>query len=175
MYRILSESGKADQLSCDYFSQSKTLVHRMPSPTHERTVSVFVSRVFQEIALLCPRTTEGKSFSRKIVNRGSSTVEHATLPDKHEPDGSISYDGAQAHGLVLEAVAFPQKGEVLDELAGFYLLDAHRKARVVIGIDIDYKGTKRVTLMTWRLNDVGDISKTIQVGLLALALLCTSY
>jgi hypothetical protein len=174
MFRILSESGKADRLSCDYFSQSKTLVHRMPSPTPERTVGVFVSRVFQEIALLCPRTTEGKLFMRKIISWGSTNVEHATLPDKHEPDGSISYDCAQAQGLILE-VAYSQKSEQLDELAGFYLLDAHRKARVVIGIDIDYKSTKRVTLMTWRLNDVGDISKTTQVGLLALALLCTSY
>ena len=68
---------------------------------------------------------------------------------KHSPDSSYTYLGSSYPHLVIE-VSYPQKQKHLARLADTYIVDSDGNIGVVIGFDIEYKGTRKAKLSVWR-------------------------
>ena len=107
---------------------------------------------------------EGESpsarFARDIENSGSSEINfNDSECGPHQPDAAFQHIKAQYPGVVIE-VSFSQKRKDLPRLADDYILGSDRDIRVVIGIDVEYKASKRATVSVWRpqivLNDAGE-------------------
>lgn len=84
---------------------------------------------------------------------GSDTAEArdqtSTKYNSHEPDAIFRPQGAQWPTVVIE-VSFSQKQKDLKDLAEDYILGSDGNVLVVIGLDIEYRRSKRATLSVWR-------------------------
>jgi hypothetical protein len=152
-----------NEFRIDYFPHDNTFVHEMPSITHDGAVASVFNLIWTNIMLLCPPTEEGVLFRDNIMSLRSSDREDRKGRELHQPDDSIKYHKRWEHGLILE-VAFSQKAEKLDWLAQFYLLHALLTVRVVVGLNLDYTGTKKAELLTWRLGNANIITRKVQVS-----------
>jgi hypothetical protein len=85
-------------------------------------------------------------------------------PAMHQPDAFFGCLNNPFWGLTLE-VAYPQKSEQLEELAGFYLFEALLYARKVVRIRIDGDSSRKVTVNTWERgpSPVVCLAKTIHI------------
>jgi len=98
-------------------------------------------------------TFKGSSaeFARSITNCGSSRV-ISQVPGcgPHDPDASFKYLGAQFPGVVIE-VSHSQKKRDLPYLADDYILGSQSNIQRVVGLDIEYGGSKAklATISTW--------------------------
>jgi hypothetical protein len=155
-----------NEFRIDYFPQDNTFVHEMPRPPHDGTVSGVFNLIRDGVITQLCTTTEGGLIKKKIISLRSSDREAKKGCEMHQPDDSIKYRGTKEHGLILE-VAFSQKAKKLDWLAQFYLLHALLTVRVVVGLNLDYTGTKKAELLTWRLGNANIITRKVQVSFTA--------
>lgn len=146
-----------DHYRYDYWARSGRFVLRMPTRLHE----TFIARVAEEIVRRL-RTIAGGSdpaadFARGVHDARSSRLtldadeddDGETAPDRHEPDSSFHHSDAQYPGVVVE-VSYSQKRKDLARLADAYILGSNGNIRVVVGLDIEYRGTKKATISVWR-------------------------
>lgn len=129
----------------------------MPTIVHER----FIAQIVEEIQVQLKSVTgESAHFANKIGSYGSASI---TFPDqdygKHDPDAQFHHSDAPYAAVVLE-VSYAQKRKDLARLADDYILGSDSDIRVVIGLDIEYRGSKKATVSVWRpnviTNDVGE-------------------
>jgi hypothetical protein len=69
--------------------------------------------------------------------------------DSHKPDATFSHTSAQWPGVIIE-VSFSQKETDLKNLAKDYILGSDENIQVVIGLNIEYKNSKKASLSIWR-------------------------
>jgi hypothetical protein len=121
----------------------------MPSALHETIISSIVGDVEEQLrAKVGERGTVGE-FVQSIRSSGSASIRFAD-PEfgRHDPDASFKHLKAQFPGVVFE-VSYTQKRRDLQRIADDYILGSDGSIRLVVGIDIDYRG-KCATLSTWR-------------------------
>ena len=99
-------------------------------------------------------------FARCIECWSSSTITFEESEyDKHDPDTQFGHSQAQYPGVIIE-VSYSQKRKRLERLAEEYILGSNGDVRVVIGLDIEYRGSKKGTVSMWRpqivRNDAGE-------------------
>jgi len=74
---------------------------------------------------------------------------------KHEPNAMFTHVGARWPGVVIE-VSYSQKRKDLRDLADDYILESNGGIGLVIGLDIEYRGSRKATVSTWRLKQTID-------------------
>lgn len=137
-----------DKVRSDYFPSTQRFVIRMKSYLHED----FIHSVTNDIGRQLERLGEGQSPSARFarsIRRGTSTIE-ALDPEygPHTPDCFFKVQRTQIPGVVLE-ISYSQKRKDLPILADEYILGSNENVRVVIGLDLEYKG-KEAALSIWR-------------------------
>jgi len=131
----------------------------MPSRLHEQLAADVVDEIRHQLRSIASGASPAAEFAQRIKSTGSLTL---TFDDpqygKHEPDASFTHIDARYPGIVIE-VSYSQKRKDLRRLADDYILGSDARIRVVVGIDVDYRG-KMATLSIWRpqieINDAGE-------------------
>lgn len=140
----------------DYFpGPSPQLVVRMPLLTHEIFAQNVVTAIQTQLDKIReePENSRVRDFTASIVNGGSSNIKlHGGATEEsylHMPDAQFHHKEAQYPGVVLE-VSYSQKRKDLPKLADNYIVDSEGSIKVVIGLDIEYRGSRKATVSIWR-------------------------
>jgi hypothetical protein len=131
----------------------------MPTVLHEDFAASVVERIQHELSLIASHEDASAKFAKVIKYGGSGRIRFADPSyGSHEPDALFRHPRARYPGVVIE-VSYSQKRVDLPRLADDYILGSNGNIRVVIGLDINYRG-KMATLSVWRprilTNDDGD-------------------
>ena len=119
----------------------------MPSFLHERFIVQIVGELQGQL-----KSIEGASaeFAKEIISSASASIKFADQEySKHDPDAQFTHSKARYPGVVIE-VSYLQKGKDLGRLSDDYILGYDSGIRVVVGLDIEYKMTKKATLSVWQ-------------------------
>lgn len=137
------------KLRYDYFPSTGRLVLRMPTTLHEEFVTIVVEEIQVQLKSI---QDSSAGFAKEIRSGGSASIKFADEEyGKHDPDAQFRHSKAQFPGIVIE-VSYSQKRKDLERLADDYILGSESDIRVVVGLDIEYKTSKKATLSVWRPN-----------------------
>ncbi|KAG8408025.1 hypothetical protein J3459_018261 [Metarhizium acridum] len=138
------------KLRYDYIPSAKRLVFRMPTELHEWVISSVVGDLQHQLQKLGAGHGASAGFARAVDARGSPTLDFTkTGYGRHDPDAQFRHLRAQYPGVVIE-VSYTQKRKELAHIAEDYILGSKGSVRVVIGLDIEYRNSKKATLSVWR-------------------------
>ncbi|GKU13011.1 unnamed protein product [Fusarium langsethiae] len=138
----------------DYEPKRSRLTIRMPSPTHDYFAAYFRDEICKELnEIASSRSDEAKPFAENVISALGSRVFLAETDDengpiKREPDIQFHYPRARYPGIVVE-VSYSQDGKDLRRLAQDYILYSNGDIKLVIGVDLNYRG-KPSTVSLWR-------------------------
>lgn len=145
----------------------------MPTRTPELFGSSIVSKILRQLGTIAKRNGKAAEFARSVSYTGSPRLHfpvngdrekednnsgdtHTQKEDKarvkydsHKPDAIFSHTSAQWPGVIIE-VSFLQKETGLKNLAKDYILGSNENIQVVIGLNIEYKNSKKASLSIWR-------------------------
>lgn len=142
----------------------------MPTNTHEVFGASVVDEIQTQLKRIGAGTTEEAEFAKVIKHLGSPRLqfpadeasdeeviddgkeeerEHLSKYNVHEPDAAFGLYDAQWPGVVIE-VSYSQKSKMLKDLAEDYILGSNGNIRVVVGLEIEYRQSKKATLSIWR-------------------------
>ena len=127
---------------------------------HESIIQNVVEELQHQLRTLGAGEGPSGEFAQKVEACGSATIDFAdTGYGKHDPDSQFRHSEAQYPGVVIE-VSYSQKRRDLSHIADDYILGSDGDIRVVVGIDVEYRGSKKATLSVWRPkvveNEVGE-------------------
>ena len=133
----------------DYFPSASLFVLRMPSLLHEAIKAKIVRDIESQLLSISNGVNPASAFAKSIEHGGSASI-NLSDPEygRHEPDALFRHRQAQFPGVILE-ISYTQKRRDLGRVAEDYILGSSGNIRVVVGIDIDYKG-KSATLSIWQ-------------------------
>ncbi|TVY90308.1 hypothetical protein LAWI1_G003603 [Lachnellula willkommii] len=135
------------KLRYDYFPSVNRLTLRMPTFLHEKFIASIVEEIYTQLKLIQGKAAE---FAKEISTIGLASIEFADQDyGKHDPDAQFQHSKAQYPGVVIE-VSYSQKRKDLARLADDYILGSDGDIRAVVGLDIEYKASKKATLSVWR-------------------------
>ncbi|KAI9761714.1 MAG: hypothetical protein M1840_001718 [Geoglossum simile] len=146
-----------DKIRYDWNPYTGELIYRMTTATHETFTFCFVDDMLDWVKTFKKVTDVNLDLSSlaSLVHYHSSSniFYHNEDGDdgssKHSPDGSLACAEANYPGIVVET-SFSPKHKDLPKLAEDYILSSLGNISVVIGFDIDYRGTKKGTVSVWR-------------------------
>jgi hypothetical protein len=126
-------------------SQSYNLPFGIPHPFHTR-----LAKYLQyQLRLIASGVGSTATFAKKIRPTVSATIEFIVPSHtKNSPDASFKHVQAKYPGVVIE-VSYSQKRLDLPLLAHDYITRSRGNIKVVVGIDVEYRG-KMSTLSVWR-------------------------
>lgn len=132
----------------------------MPGPLHESLESYITQEILRQLGTIAESGSPSAIFARNVETSASTEIDFKdTEYGSHEPDASFQHIEAQFPGVILE-VSYSQKRKDLPRLANDYILGSDADIRVVIGIDVEYKGSKEASVSVWRpqigVNDMGE-------------------
>ncbi|EGU82011.1 hypothetical protein FOXB_07477 [Fusarium oxysporum f. sp. conglutinans Fo5176] len=137
----------------DYGPKRSRLTIRMPSPSHDYFATYFRDEICKELnKIASSRSDEAKPFAGNVISALGSRVFLAETDDENDPikrelDIQFHYPGARYPGIVVEV--YSQDGKDLRRLAQDYILYSNGDIKLVIGIDLSYRG-KPSTVSLWR-------------------------
>ncbi|KAF7858464.1 hypothetical protein EAF04_009064 [Stromatinia cepivora] len=135
------------KLRYDYFPSISRLVLRMPTTLHE---AVIIKVMVAIQAQLDSIQSASADFARDILSEGSGSIKFPDGGfDRHDPDAQFRHPRARFPGVVIE-VSYSQKRKDLGRLADDYIIGSNGNIKVVVGLDVEYKNTKKATLSVWR-------------------------
>ncbi|KAJ5096708.1 hypothetical protein N7456_007429 [Penicillium angulare] len=144
-----------DKVRYDYEPRHSYLSFRMPSPVH----NIFCAGIAEEVLRQLKQfeQTEGcADFAKEIVHLATSRLIIPTeMADekqtyaRREPDASFKHRPARFPGVIIE-MCYSQKSKAISRLADEYILDTDGSVNAVIGLDVDYIGSKKATLTVWQ-------------------------
>lgn len=154
----------------DYDADKSTLTIRMPTLLHE----LFISRVCEEIKSQLRRLAQLYRASNPTLSAYIESISECRSPDisldlsssspdsdnaattttfdtlsKKSPDAAFKHTSAPLPSVVLE-VSYSQKRKDLTYLADAYVAGSYGRIQVVIGLDIEYKDSRKASVSIWR-------------------------
>jgi len=161
-----------EKVRYDWDEEYKELVFRMPTALHESFIGEFEAeilnrlRVLREAASTTPaakaelsRIRPGRSPTLKLLPMESSDSETAgregvgrsSTQTRRCPDSTFFTKQAESpYPVAVLEVSYSQKRKDLVNLADQYITASAGGIKVVLGFDIEYKGTKEATVSVWR-------------------------
>lgn len=134
----------------DYFPLAKLFILRVPSLLHESLGSYITQEILRQMGTISQGSSPSAVFAGNIENSASAEIRFKdTEYGPHQPDASFQHFYAQYPGVILE-LSHSQKKKDLSRLAHEYILGSDADIRVVIGIDVEYKGSKKASVSVWR-------------------------
>jgi hypothetical protein len=132
----------------------------MPSSLHESLGSYITQEILRQLDKIAQSDNPSAIFARNIENSASAEISFDDIEyGSHQPDASFQHFEAQYPGVILE-LSYSQKKKDLSRLANEYILGSDADIRVVIGIDVEYKRSKKASVSIWRphigVNDIGE-------------------
>ncbi|KAH8724189.1 hypothetical protein GQ44DRAFT_709277 [Phaeosphaeriaceae sp. PMI808] len=128
----------------------KLFVIRIPSTLHEFIGSFITQEFLRQLDVIAYGGSLGAVFAGNVYCIGSAEIKFEENENgPHQPDASFQHIEAQYPGVILE-VSHAQKKQDLPRLADDYILGSNTNIRVVIGIDVEYKGSKKASVSIWR-------------------------
>ena len=126
----------------------------MPAAVHEYLASTVEAAIGWQLEVIRGGIDEIAMHVRKIRNCRSASI---FLEDntRRDPDSQFTYDGARWPPFVIEIANSQSKkdgGKNLPKLADQYITESSGNIQTVLGICLDYRGTKKATLSIWRSN-----------------------
>jgi hypothetical protein len=122
----------------------------MPSPLHESLLSYITQELLFQLRAIAHSDSPSAKFAEDIENSASAEIVSKDAKyGPHQPDASFQHFDAQYPGVILE-LSYSQKKKDLSRLADAYILGSDADIRAVIGIDVEYKGSKKATISIWR-------------------------
>jgi hypothetical protein len=137
----------------------------MPTVLHDCFGGELGYEIATQLRAFTDNSTSTAAFVRSIYFTGSATLQFEQeeakergeisnnklmIPfDRHDPDLSFQHNEARYPSVIIE-VSYSQKKKDLPYLADDYILGSHGNIKVVVGLDLDYRGTKTATLSIWR-------------------------
>ncbi|KAF7855403.1 hypothetical protein EAF04_010146 [Stromatinia cepivora] len=138
------------KLRYDYFPFAKKLILRRPLYVQEVFKARIVENLQQQLTSIASGNSRSADFAKDVGSGGSATITFADSDyGRHDPDNQFGHLRAQYSGVIIE-VSFPQKRKYMNRLADEYILGSDSNIHVMIGIDIEYQGSKKVTLSVWQ-------------------------
>jgi hypothetical protein len=136
----------------------------MPTLTHDTFALNLVMEIKKRLHSLADTEPDTRAFIEKI--KPESGKLELPIFDKaqqrdigHEPDIMFRHKDALWPGVVIE-VANSQKKKSLPDLADDYILGTYGSTNVMVGLDLDYRKSKKASVSVWRLkksiNDDGE-------------------
>ncbi|KAI9762283.1 MAG: hypothetical protein M1840_001427 [Geoglossum simile] len=147
----------------DWTPLTGELIYRIPTAVHD----VFTGYVADEIICWLLSLENGpdvhprvRALSSDIACSTSSRIFYRIDSDGKEygercPDASFTHIKAKYPGVVIE-ISGSQKRKDLPKLAHDYIIGSVANVSVVIGLDIEYHGTKKATISVWRPKEFRD-------------------
>jgi hypothetical protein len=132
----------------------------MPGSFHESFVFHITQEFLSQLHTISQGSSPSAIFAGNIENSAPAEISfEETGYGSHQPDAAFQHFDAQYPGVVLE-LSYSQKKNDLSRLAHEYILGSDADIRVVIGIDVEYKGSKKASVSIWRpyieANDAGE-------------------
>ncbi|CZT13825.1 uncharacterized protein RAG0_17316 [Rhynchosporium agropyri] len=148
------------KLRHDYFPLERLYILRMPGPLHESLQSYITQAILSQLDTIAQSDSPSAKFAVEIENSASAEiVSKDPRYGSHQPDASFQHFDAQFPGAIFE-VSHSQQGKDLSRLADAYILGSDADIRVVVGINVEYKGSKKASISIWRphigVNAVGE-------------------
>ncbi|ESZ91860.1 hypothetical protein SBOR_7766 [Sclerotinia borealis F-4128] len=131
---------------------------------HAIIISEVVTELTRQLDSIASSESPSAEFAQEINLIGSTTIGFEDPKySKHDPDAQFLHSGARYPGVVLE-VSNSRKRKDLKRLAEDYIYETNGDIRFMIGIDIDYRGSKEATLSVWQpqiiANDAGEMESS---------------
>ena len=123
----------------------------MPSTIHEAFLGSITKDIDTQLSAISESNHSAAALARQIDHLCSSTIR---LEDgsTHNPDSQYKHRAAQYPGVAIE-VAYSQSkkegGKILSKLADQYIVESSGGIKLVICINLEYRGTKKATISTW--------------------------
>jgi len=123
----------------------------MPGGVHETFLEEVLQDLKQQLTSIAGRRSRPSAEHAQKIKAGRSRRITPRNPEygSHEPDDQFRYPNTLYPCVVIE-ISHSQKREMLSHLADDYILGSDGKIRVVICLDIEYRGSKKATLSVWR-------------------------
>ena len=137
----------------------------MPSELHETFIRKVDGEIQFQLKALAAGSDSAADFARSIAPTGSRRMKFKITSEprsqqaaasaetkpliQHEPDASFGHKDAKYPRVVIE-ISYSQKRKDLSRLADDYILESNGNVRIVVGLDIEYRESKRATLSVWR-------------------------
>lgn len=119
----------------------------MPIAIHESLKVSIVHEIRRQVDVIREGNNSAAILARDIVFNGSASI---LLEDgaRRDPDTQFGYWGTQYPTLVVE-IAYSQRIKHLPRLADHYIVESSGRIQMVIGIKLDYRGSKTATVSVW--------------------------
>ena len=132
----------------------------MPTVTH----AVLIDRVNDAIKFQLNTIARSSSrltaaIAQEVRNLRSSDM-YFPSGDKRSPDSQWSSYNTSGQPLVIIETSYSQRPKNLARLADDYIMLSRGAIRMVVGIDIEYRGTKEARMMVWERQVVAEGSET---------------
>jgi hypothetical protein len=128
----------------------------MPTVLHDTFIRKIVKEIERRLSSLASRDPQLRPYIEKI-DEVAGRLEFPNITKngyqaliKHDPDAMFTHEDAGWPGVVIE-VSYSQKRKALRDLADDYILESDGGIGLVIGLDIEYRGSREATVSTWRL------------------------
>lgn len=123
----------------------------MISPVHEILLASTEQDILAQLTIIGAGNGSAATLAQQISSLRSTTI---FLQDgaTHDPDTQFLYNTAEYPGVVVE-IAYSQNkkdsGKDLAKLADHYIVESSGNIKMVIGIAVDYRVTKKATISIW--------------------------
>jgi len=123
----------------------------MPSRIHEVLLAFTEQDILSQLSTIGAGNDSAAPLAQKIHSLRSSTI---SLQDgaTHDPDTQFLYQAAEFPGVVIEIACSQSKkngGKDLAKLADHYIVESSGNIKMVIGIAVDDRATKKATISIW--------------------------
>jgi hypothetical protein len=117
---------------------------------HETIIYSVVEELQLQLRSIASSRSRSAEFAQEVEAGGSATIDFADSEyGRHDPDAQFRHSRAQYPGVVIE-VSYSQKRRDLARLADDYILGSDGDIRAVVGLDVEYRGSKKATISVWR-------------------------
>jgi len=137
-----------DKVHLDYFPDKFEFVVRTSCTVHQIFLSKLESAIQDQLDVMKNGNSQLATIADRIRNGGSASV-HFANTRRHDPDRQFYYMDVAWPALIIEFADF-SKQKHLGKLADEYILESDGSIKMVLGINIDNRRTKKATVSLWR-------------------------